>query len=258
VQVEQRQHLRDLWGLPSPRRQNRRGEPLALPGGLINAFVVHARRLDLHRPGRGDNRPLGVEPVAHHQTTSVVVALVGKFSKVGVDLGLQRCGQHPPRAIPDDLIDQRAVRLLIVGIDYGKHGRALPADVGASAYSVAIESITREGTSPSRSTGSEHCSRSHQPFGHADQAKTRSWRPHQTIRSRIDESAYPQVNASILYSCGTPSAAERESAHQLRNSGKGSPNTGTSRVINALGKTKAGGLAAIEDRHLRQPQRAGR
>jgi hypothetical protein len=37
-------------------------------------------------------------------------------------------------------------------------------DVGASAYSVAIESITREGTSPSRSTGFEHCSGG-QPVG---------------------------------------------------------------------------------------------
>ena len=45
--------------------------------------------------------------VAHHQAVAVLVPLGGELGDVGVDLGLQRLGQHPPRAFPHDLIDQR-------------------------------------------------------------------------------------------------------------------------------------------------------
>ena len=45
--------------------------------------------------------------VAHHQPAPVLVALVGELGDVGVDLGLQRLGQHPPGALADDLVDQR-------------------------------------------------------------------------------------------------------------------------------------------------------
>ena len=35
VQIQQRQHLRDLRCLPRPRRQDRRGEPYPLAGGQV-------------------------------------------------------------------------------------------------------------------------------------------------------------------------------------------------------------------------------
>jgi hypothetical protein len=45
--------------------------------------------------------------VAHHQPPAVLVALAGELGDVGVDLGLQRLGQHPPGTVADDLVDQR-------------------------------------------------------------------------------------------------------------------------------------------------------
>jgi len=66
----------------------------------------------------------------------VLVALAGELGEVGVDLGLQRLGQHPPGALADDLIDQRrrpvtrrgSVVIAAVGLvrDYGEHGSYLP------------------------------------------------------------------------------------------------------------------------------------
>jgi len=66
----------------------------------------------------------------------VFVALAGEPGDVGVDLGLQRLGQHPPGALPDDLVDQRlrpgdrsrhARLVAVVGPigDYGEHGSYL-------------------------------------------------------------------------------------------------------------------------------------
>jgi hypothetical protein len=39
--------------------------------------------------------------------TAVHITLGGMHRDIGVHLGLQRLGQHPPRAFPHDLIDQR-------------------------------------------------------------------------------------------------------------------------------------------------------
>jgi hypothetical protein len=56
-----------------------------------------------------------VPAVAHGQAAAVGVALVGELGDVGVDLGLQRLGQHPPGALPHDLIDQRRRVARLVG-----------------------------------------------------------------------------------------------------------------------------------------------
>ena len=106
---------------------------MALAGFGVDALVVDSRRLDLYRSRGGGDRALGVVPVAHHQAPTV---LVGELREVGVDLGFQGRGEHPPGAFAHDLVDQRAVRRHPASVNYGKHGRALPADVGASAYSV--------------------------------------------------------------------------------------------------------------------------
>jgi hypothetical protein len=45
--------------------------------------------------------------IADHQPAAVLVPLRGERRDIGIHLGLQRLGQHPPRALPHDLIDQR-------------------------------------------------------------------------------------------------------------------------------------------------------
>jgi hypothetical protein len=62
----------------------------------------------------------------------VLVALAGELGDVGVDLGLQGLGQHPPGALADELVDQRhPVRAAgVIGVggsrNYGEHGSYLP------------------------------------------------------------------------------------------------------------------------------------
>jgi len=85
-----------------------------------------------------------VGAVAHHQPPTVLVALGDEPGDVGVDLGLQRLGQHPAGTITDDLIDQRttagigAVTAGVIGAggsrNYGEHrGRTFPTGVRAPA-----------------------------------------------------------------------------------------------------------------------------
>jgi hypothetical protein len=66
--------------------------------------------------------------VADHEPTAALVALIGQLGYIGVDFGLQRGSQHPPRTLADDLVDQRGA----VGsgggvVHYAKHGRVFPA-----------------------------------------------------------------------------------------------------------------------------------
>jgi hypothetical protein len=42
-----------------------------------------------------------------------------QFGQVGIDLHLKSCGEHAPGALPDDLVDQGAIRRGAVGIDFG-------------------------------------------------------------------------------------------------------------------------------------------
>ena len=41
-----------------------------------------------------------------NQPPPILVTLVGEPGAVGVHLGLQRLGQHPPRTLPDQFVDQ--------------------------------------------------------------------------------------------------------------------------------------------------------
>ena len=131
VQVQQRQHLGDLRGLACPWRQDRRGEPHPPARGRVGALVVDPRRGHPDRPGAGHHgaRPGG--PVAHHQPVTVLITLAREPLDIGVDLGLQRHGEHPAGALADDLIDQRrgrTVRRQRAGQvrDYCKHRVCLP------------------------------------------------------------------------------------------------------------------------------------
>lgn len=146
VQVEQRQHLAGLRRLAAPRRQNRGGEPLALAGGVVDALVVHPRRLHLDRAGRGGDLPGLVVAVADHEPTAGLVPLIGQLSDIRLDFGLQGGGRHPPRSLADDLVDQEAVGGSTVVVDYAEHGRAFPTGAANTGLLDDHQSITREGT----------------------------------------------------------------------------------------------------------------
>ena len=107
VQVQQRKHLADLRGLARPRRQNRRREPLPLTGIRVDTPVVDPRCRDVHRAGTRGHRPRLVAAVAHHQPMTLLVTNVSELGDVRLDLPPQGLGQHPPRTLPDDLVDYR-------------------------------------------------------------------------------------------------------------------------------------------------------
>jgi len=45
--------------------------------------------------------------VAYHQPAAVLIPLAGIRRDIGIYLGSQRLGQHPPCTLPHDLIDER-------------------------------------------------------------------------------------------------------------------------------------------------------
>jgi hypothetical protein len=132
MQVQQRQHLGDLRGLARPRRQDRRGEPHPLTGGLIDPPVVDPRRPHRQRARRGRDLPLGVISVAHDQPTTGLVELIDVRVDVGGDLSLQGRSEHRARPVAHDLIQHRRARhrgvnaVLAVLLDYLEHGRTFP------------------------------------------------------------------------------------------------------------------------------------
>jgi len=58
------------------------------------------------------------------------VDLVGVSLHIGGDLGLQRRREHRPRAVTNDLVEQRRTGPVLVGplgvVDYLEHGRTFP------------------------------------------------------------------------------------------------------------------------------------
>jgi hypothetical protein len=60
--------------------------------------------------------------VADHQPVPALVDLVGIAGDVGVDLGLQRDRQHPPRALPEQHVQVQAqLGLVSIVCDYTQH-----------------------------------------------------------------------------------------------------------------------------------------
>ena len=102
------------------------------PGVGVDAAVVHPRHGHLDRARAGQDLAGLVGAVAHHQPASALVALVDELGDVGVDLGLQRLGQHPAGALADEFVDQhRPVGTAgVIGVgssrNYGEHGSYLP------------------------------------------------------------------------------------------------------------------------------------
>ncbi len=139
VQVEERQDLGDLRGLTAPRRKDLGREPLPLAGLLVDAQVVHPGRGDLDRASRSDHGPGPVMAVADYQTVPMLVPLACQLGYVLVDFRFQRGGEHPARALADDLVDQGAGLGGAVFGDYAEHGRAFPTRAATRANSMTVK-----------------------------------------------------------------------------------------------------------------------
>ncbi len=96
MQIQQRQHLRDLRRLPGPRRQDHRSEPATLTGRLVGALVVDPWCPHRDRSRSRGDLPGPVVAVADHQPVAGLVDLVD----VGVDIGGASIPATPPPASP--------------------------------------------------------------------------------------------------------------------------------------------------------------
>jgi hypothetical protein len=104
-------------------------ETLPFTGFRVDPLVIHPRRDHLDRAGAGEHLTRGVGTIAHHQAMPVLAAFADEAGDVGVDLGLQRLGQHPAGTLTHDLVDQRRRRRCAIGgvvtvggiRDYGEH-----------------------------------------------------------------------------------------------------------------------------------------
>ena len=117
TEVQDRDHLPDLRRPARVRRQDPRAEPLP-PALLIDALVVHARRADRDRPGPDRHLPLTRATVADHQPAPILVGLVAEPLDVLVGLSPKRGGDHPPRALPRQVIQRE--RDLLVALPDGE------------------------------------------------------------------------------------------------------------------------------------------
>jgi hypothetical protein len=107
---------------------------LPFTGVGVDTLVVDPRGGHLDRPRAGQHIPWFVVSVAHHLAVAVLVTLGGEPGDIGIHLGLQRLGQHPPRTFTHKLIDHRrrgraARRTIITSSrirDYAEH-RVVPS-----------------------------------------------------------------------------------------------------------------------------------
>ena len=123
AQVQDRDHLADLRRPARVRRQDPRAELLPLAGLLVDALVVHARRPDRDRARPDRHLALPRAAVADHQPMPVLVDLIAETLDVLVDLGPQRRRDHPPRALPRELVQRD--RDLLVALPDGEPANIL-------------------------------------------------------------------------------------------------------------------------------------
>ena len=129
MQVHQGQHLGDLGRLAGPWRQDRAAEADPFAGLLVDPAVVDPGGPDLDGSRSGHQRPGKRVPIAHDHTMPVLVPLVSEGRHVGVDLGLEGCGQHPPGPLGHQLVQRgRQLRVRDLLNMYSQHWRSfLPA-----------------------------------------------------------------------------------------------------------------------------------
>jgi hypothetical protein len=116
-------------------------------GGWVGARVVDPRHRHLHHTPAGQHLPRLVIAIAHHQAVAVLALLTSEPGNAGIHLGGQRFGQHPPRVLPHNPIDQRrrdilaALMARAVARDYGEH-RVVPSRPARQRRSL-LETSTR-------------------------------------------------------------------------------------------------------------------
>jgi hypothetical protein len=184
VQVQQRQHLGHLRAAPCPPGQDLAVELPALPGVGVHPPVVHpgADDLDLPRAG-GDLAGWGVA-VAAHQPVPALVDQPGMGGDVGVDLGLQRHRQHPPRALPKQLVQVQAqLGLGSLVCDYTQH-RGVPSSPAVVRRRPShrsgwkVRRVLMPGAHPQVSTISRMRQTSAVPIWREHYSKMPTWRAH--------------------------------------------------------------------------------
>ncbi len=137
MQVEERQHLGDLRGLPAPRRHNRALEPHAFTRLGIDPPVVDARRPDLDPARHRRDRARVRVPIPDHHPVAVLVHLAGQRLDIAVGFGFQRRRQHALRALPADLVQARAqLRARGLVSYYLQHRRSFLAGIRVPAVLV--------------------------------------------------------------------------------------------------------------------------
>jgi hypothetical protein len=154
VQIQQRQHLGHLRAAPHPAGQDHALEPHALPGRGVHPTVVHPRADDLDLPGAGGKLAGWGVAVAAHQPVAVLVCQRGVGGDVGVDLGLQRRGQHPAGALTGQLV--QAHRKPAVGSVVGDYTQHVAAFLPRRRWCAGVLSlqVRVEGTPRSHARGS--------------------------------------------------------------------------------------------------------
>jgi len=85
-----------------------------------------------------------VVAVAHDHPKAIIVADIGELVNIGRDLGLQRCREHLPCTVADQLVQQRPRRcgrrlLRTFSSNYREHGRTFPTGVDAPALLEGIQ-----------------------------------------------------------------------------------------------------------------------
>jgi hypothetical protein len=95
--------------------------------------------MHLDRARGGEYLPWFGAAVTNYQPTSRVITLVDELVHVGGDFSFQSSRQHPPRTLPNDLVDQRwrrqRCRILsrrTIPRDYRQHGRAFPTSASGA------------------------------------------------------------------------------------------------------------------------------
>lgn len=119
---------------------------------LVDAAVIDARRAQPHRARADRNPPLLGAPVAAHQPVSLLVELVDERADVLLDLGLERRRDHPPRALPGQVVERVRDLLVASVVDPANITHGVPScrPPPASVF------INREGTPPSSLRRSTH------------------------------------------------------------------------------------------------------
>ncbi len=168
VQVQQRQHLADLWRLPCPRRQDRRREPLPLARFGVHALVVDPRRGHLHRAGAGEHLARLVAAVAPPAGARSHRARrrTGRYRRrLRPAAPRPASAAHPPgrfrRSIDDDPGADEAAELSrsAESETMVSTGTYLPDQRCTAGLAWNLQSVTREGTPLPEPSTFKHCSR---------------------------------------------------------------------------------------------------